>query len=656
MQHDGLQVAQDRETPVQVKRHAAFSWRYAYARAADTRKVGDSGQDYLTFRYNDDAFAFALCDGVSQSFFGDLAARFLGDALMDWLWQDLPNFPQEMNEQNIRTALTNNLNALAARSQPLVKNHPLPEGIPQMLRDVLEQKRAIGSETTFTCGRIDMPVADRPSGRVILTWMGDSRLRLWGQNRERTSELGDTFITEQRWSTHRGPVRGEPHVVVMPLENGAGRQLSKLMVYSDGLSSIDKYGESPSNKELNRIINAAAETAISDDISFLEIWLENKLSPVKDDHAAKPIPATIQHTQTVSTQTPLASVAAPAVAPAQAAVVPAPIPAAAPVLAPAQAITPPVQTTPATRDTQPSRLPWLVIAVVLLLGVLLVGAIWLLLTSQGAAVDTGSPTAIPAALTSPGGATVPVASPTAAPRTQARATPTSARANRSTLTAVVVAGTATRVSPARTSTLAPDTSAPLVSLTNTLASAGLCAFDGGVCVDKPFLEVWQTLGGTDKGNPGLAGLPLENAKRVNGVLTQRFERYTIYEDPISKPWGVEFYKLGVERYKQLHDGLIAPPAADIGCIWYPSTQHNICENYGYLQQRVRPLSREVDEKMLISLMFGDPISEVSNETINGEAAMVQWFEKARLEYYPDQPLGLRYKFGKLGSELSAANP
>src|SRR5204863_8715190 len=114
MRHDTLQVAQDRETPVRVERYAAFSWRYAYARSSDTRRVSDPGQDYLTFCYDDSAFAFALCDGVSQSFFGDLAARFLGDALINWLWEDLP---KATDEQHVRATFNHNLNALAAQSR-----------------------------------------------------------------------------------------------------------------------------------------------------------------------------------------------------------------------------------------------------------------------------------------------------------------------------------------------------------------------------------------------------------------------------------------------------------------------------------------------------------------------------------------------------------
>src|SRR5207248_124359 len=143
MRQDALQVAQDRETPVRVERFAAFSWRYAYARAAETRKFDAPGEDYLTFRYSEGTFVFALCDGVSQSFYGGLAAHFLGDGLMGWLWQNLPG---DLDVESVRATFTDHLNMLATRSRSLIADHPLPGDIPDMVRDVLEEKRTMGSE------------------------------------------------------------------------------------------------------------------------------------------------------------------------------------------------------------------------------------------------------------------------------------------------------------------------------------------------------------------------------------------------------------------------------------------------------------------------------------------------------------------------------
>ncbi|HYO49007.1 MAG TPA: hypothetical protein VEW94_04065 [Chloroflexia bacterium] len=265
-----LQVSQDGEIPVQLGRSGAFAWRYAYARSADTRAASDPGQDYLTFRYEGGTFAFVLCDGVSQSFFGDIAARFLGDALLSWAWSDLPI---KVRAQDIRDGLNALLKDLVAKSSDMVRGHAIPKNVPWILRDVLEQKRALGSQTTFICGRIDQPNDDLPDGRLVLAWLGDSRVRLWGPAGERTTEFGETFRTEERWSTLNGPVGSPPHVFVAPLRNGGKLQVARLMLYSDGLATLDSHELPPGDVEINRLIEEAGVSPTSDDISFLDIHL-----------------------------------------------------------------------------------------------------------------------------------------------------------------------------------------------------------------------------------------------------------------------------------------------------------------------------------------------------------------------------------------------
>ena len=264
-----LKVPQDRETPVQVVRGRVFTYRLAYARAAETRVAGDVGQDYLAMREGERSFVFALCDGVSQSFYGDLAARYLGDALVTWLSDGLP---PTMELEAIRAALTTYLHDLTGPATEQVRRHPLPSDIPQMLRDVLEEKRALGSESTFVCGRVDLPGGEFPAGRVVLAWMGDSRLRLWGSGDGSPADLGGVFETAQRWSSRRGPVGGDPHVFVAPLVQ-AGHRFNRLMAYSDGLAALDDRNKTPSNHALQDLITRAGEAATSDDISFLEVWL-----------------------------------------------------------------------------------------------------------------------------------------------------------------------------------------------------------------------------------------------------------------------------------------------------------------------------------------------------------------------------------------------
>ena len=141
-----LKVPQDRETPVQFMRDSVFAHRWAYARSAETMAAGDVGQDYLTLRHDDRKFVFALCDGVSQSFYGNIAACVLGSALVAWLWNDLP---LSGDDAAIGSALNNRLLSLTTPATQLVKKYPLPTNLANMHREVLEQKRDLGSDSTF---------------------------------------------------------------------------------------------------------------------------------------------------------------------------------------------------------------------------------------------------------------------------------------------------------------------------------------------------------------------------------------------------------------------------------------------------------------------------------------------------------------------------
>lgn len=271
------------ETPPQKRLGRGYSYRYAYARSADSRAADETGQDYLTLSEGATWFAFALCDGVSQSFFGDVAARILGDSLLRWL----EGVPAAADEARLGELLDDYLGRLTEGATRWVQEYPLPEGISPMLREVLEQKRGLGSEATFVCGRIDLPGSTLPQGRLLLAWMGDSRLRFWGPGAERSAELGGDFHTEQRWSTARGPVNGRPHVWAGPLTGGDGEPgVARLLAYSDGLSLLDDEQEPLTDIALQDLIAAAGESPTSDDVSVLEVWL----GPVPERLREEPLP------------------------------------------------------------------------------------------------------------------------------------------------------------------------------------------------------------------------------------------------------------------------------------------------------------------------------------------------------------------------------
>ncbi len=277
--HNTLRIVQQGETPIRVVRRANLAYRYAYARSADTHALGDIGQDYLALREDEQTLVFALCDGVSQSFFGDLAARYLGDRLVEWLWDSVP---PTFDVAIAKPALSLYLQDLTRAAKQVVERQPLPPNIAPLLREVLEEKRAGGSESTFVCGRIDMPGSRFPSGRILLAWMGDSRLRAWNKNLECSAELGGVFQTAQRWSTQHGPLNGEPSFSV-----SAFNQFTSLVAYSDGLSSIDRFGGTPPNAVLQDLIDRTGQSPASDDVVFLEVWLDGAPNNLE----AVPLPA-----------------------------------------------------------------------------------------------------------------------------------------------------------------------------------------------------------------------------------------------------------------------------------------------------------------------------------------------------------------------------
>jgi hypothetical protein len=262
-----IRVPQDRESPLQPVKAGPFTGRYAYARSADTRAANATGQDYLTFGSDAAMFVFAVCDGVSQSFYGDIAARLLGDALIEWL---AALSPTVSDRSEVRAELGERLDGLVDPARAAVMEQALPEGLPPMLVEVLQAKRAAGSESTYVCGRIDLPTASLPYGRIILSWLGDSRLRVWGPAAECTAELGGVFETQQRWSSRVGPI-GEPSVVVADaLTRTGGLAIHSIAAYSDGLLMLDALSSLPSDLQLSELIMQGSRL---DDISVIELQI-----------------------------------------------------------------------------------------------------------------------------------------------------------------------------------------------------------------------------------------------------------------------------------------------------------------------------------------------------------------------------------------------
>ena len=245
-----------------------FTVRYAYARSAESRLEDEPGQDYLTFNQSNKSFCFVVCDGVSQSFFGDLAAQVLGDGLIQWLIAQNSN----IGKKQLTPSLHSHLVALTGPGSQIVESHQIDKDIPAMLESVLEEKRTLGSESMFFCGRIDLPGKEFPRGRVLFSWMGDGRIRTWNRKKELTKNLGLEQETGKRWSTKKGLVGGDPGFFLGALASPTRKYLYQhILAYTDGFVLLDKEKPPVSNKKYDQLIEQSLALPENDDLTMIEV-------------------------------------------------------------------------------------------------------------------------------------------------------------------------------------------------------------------------------------------------------------------------------------------------------------------------------------------------------------------------------------------------
>ncbi|MCG8346645.1 MAG: hypothetical protein MI924_02555 [Chloroflexales bacterium] len=175
------------------------------------------------------------------------------------------------------------------------------------------------------------------------------------------------------------------------------------------------------------------------------------------------------------------------------------------------------------------------------------------------------------------------------------------------------------------------------------------------CIAGRFAQFWRDNGGLDVfGYPIAEAQPEVNDETGQTYLTQYFERQRFEHHPeYTAPYDVQLSRLG-DAYL-LHTGRNwrHMPQADPGAHHYmPATGHAIASEF-YAHYRSFGLSlgdAGVSDRESRAL-FGYPISEPMMERVGNRQLLVQYFERTRLEYHPDNPAAHRVLQGRLGSEL-----
>jgi hypothetical protein len=159
----------------------------------------------------------------------------------------------------------------------------------------------------------------------------------------------------------------------------------------------------------------------------------------------------------------------------------------------------------------------------------------------------------------------------------------------------------------------------------------------GKTVRGPFLAHWQAHGGL-----AIYGFPLsdefvEVLSDGKPYTVQYFERARFEWHPENPP----AYQVLLGQFgRQLHP--LYPPVPDCRCgLYFPETGHNIAGSF-----------RDYWEKHGGLAQFGYPITDEVTETLeDGKQYRVQWFERARFEFHPENPAPYDILLGQFGRRI-----
>ncbi len=169
---------------------------------------------------------------------------------------------------------------------------------------------------------------------------------------------------------------------------------------------------------------------------------------------------------------------------------------------------------------------------------------------------------------------------------------------------------------------------------------------------RTFPETGHTLRGAFRvfweanGDLTTFGYPISEEVQSGGRLVQWFERARFELAEGGSQPRIELGNLGLELTSQRIFPKVPPFESTADRRYIAETQHSI--QYGF---------KTIWETHGAERIFGYPISEEIDEVLaNGNWHTVQYFERARFEYWPDMPPGQRVLISHLGRQLMPVAP
>jgi hypothetical protein len=151
-----------------------------------------------------------------------------------------------------------------------------------------------------------------------------------------------------------------------------------------------------------------------------------------------------------------------------------------------------------------------------------------------------------------------------------------------------------------------------------------------------------------------AQLSLYGARRTVQYLER--QRFEYHPEHAGTPYAVQLGRLGVEDAQRRFFSLITPPFAPVParstggpqCIFFAETGHNLCSGFrAYWQSHGLEFGDPGVSYRESLALFGYPISEEFTDPETGLS--VQYFERARFEYHPENPDRHRVLLSQLGA-------
>lgn len=223
-----------------------------YRRATEFDRANQPGQDYAVVRGGDGFVVGVVADGVSQSFYGHLAARVVAVRLLELLWARREASP---SAEHLNGELRTFESEFKAN---WIDNYTLPEHLQPLLRDALEQKRAqAGSQAVFAAF-----VLDAAARKVRLFAVGDAPAVVHCARPETNGSHSKVIQADHRgrWSS-----LGRAELL---LEEVHEQNVRGIVIKSDGAKD---WGASlaPSKFDQVAFSEAAPGLADYDDVSFV---------------------------------------------------------------------------------------------------------------------------------------------------------------------------------------------------------------------------------------------------------------------------------------------------------------------------------------------------------------------------------------------------